>query len=670
MSVSAAEHFIDPFDRVCNVLGAQPRGNQVMARCPAHEDGKASLSVSRGDKGVVLYCQAGCTTTAVVEAMGLRMSDLFNEAPAPRERAEVVSTYNYYDEHGELLYRVVRTSDKKFWQQPANGRRGQGAMKGVRLVPYRLPEVLEAIARGERVWIAEGEKDVDALWNAGVAATCNTAGAGKWKETDTAAIRGVTEVTIVADKDQAGYKHADDVRRALEVNGVAVTVVEAAMGKDAADHLGAGKALDEFVPIEVAGAAGEGDELDDEDDWAPIDLVEIARKMMAGTIERTVPTVFSVEGASPLFYENRINCLFGESGGGKTWLSLAAAAEVAKAGDNVLFVDYEDSPLGAVERLLLLGLTPEQIGLIEYVNPVRGIGHGLEALEKRAEVGEFRLAILDSTGEAMAAGGIDENDGGANRAWFKILKALSARIGGPAICVLDHIGKSKDAPALFALGSQAKRAAITGAAYRVDTVVEPAKGKNGQIKLTVAKDRFGNRPKGSTAAVADIVSTETSVAISLHLTEAQEAKQRGEAFRPTVLMERVSRFVESNPGETRRKVEQGVTGKAEGIRQAIDVLIDEGYFDAQLTTKPGMKAGTYEVFSVRAYRKESDARATESVVDLATRPDASPRVPNASRDAGHHASHASPPLQGDTWRDASDEQDVQGRVEPDPLEFF
>ena len=94
-------------------------------------------------------------------------------------------------------------------------------MKGVRLVPYRLPEVLEAIARGERVWIAEGEKDVDALWNAGAAATCNTAGAGKWKETDTAAIRGVTEVTIVADKDQAGYKHADDVRRALEVNGVA-----------------------------------------------------------------------------------------------------------------------------------------------------------------------------------------------------------------------------------------------------------------------------------------------------------------------------------------------------------------------------------------------------------------------------------------------------------------
>ncbi len=200
----------------------------------------------------------------------------------------------------------------------------------------------------------------------------------------------------------------------------------------------------------------------------------------------------------------------------------------------------------------------------------------------------------------------------------------------------------------------------------MDTVVEPAKGKNGQIKLTVAKDRFGNRPKGSTAAVADIVSTETSVTISLHLTEAQEAKQRGETFRPTVLMERVSRYIESNPGASKRQTEKDVTGKGEGIRQAIDVLVDEGYFDMQM----GVRPGSLELYSLAPYRQATDAKATDSHDEPIARPSASQRVPTASQDAPDTASPRPSPYRGDGDEDALVEQLVQGRAEPDPLEFF
>ena len=35
------------------------------------------------------------------------------------------------------------------------------SIKGVRIVPYRLPELVEDIARGSAVFIVEGEKDVD-----------------------------------------------------------------------------------------------------------------------------------------------------------------------------------------------------------------------------------------------------------------------------------------------------------------------------------------------------------------------------------------------------------------------------------------------------------------------------------------------------------------------------
>lgn len=49
-------------------------------------------------------------------------------------------------------------------------------------MPYRLPEVLEAIALGHPIWIVEGEKDADNLWKLGIPATCNAGGVGKWSK--------------------------------------------------------------------------------------------------------------------------------------------------------------------------------------------------------------------------------------------------------------------------------------------------------------------------------------------------------------------------------------------------------------------------------------------------------------------------------------------------------
>ncbi len=55
-------------------------------------------------------------------------------------------------------------------------------MQGLRPLPYRLPELQEAIAQGSMVFIAEGEKAVEALRELGVPATCNSGGAGKFPD--------------------------------------------------------------------------------------------------------------------------------------------------------------------------------------------------------------------------------------------------------------------------------------------------------------------------------------------------------------------------------------------------------------------------------------------------------------------------------------------------------
>ena len=60
-------------------------GKGLKARCPAHDDNGPSLSLREGDDGrVLMHCHAGCTTAAVVAAMGLSMSDLFPPSNTPR----------------------------------------------------------------------------------------------------------------------------------------------------------------------------------------------------------------------------------------------------------------------------------------------------------------------------------------------------------------------------------------------------------------------------------------------------------------------------------------------------------------------------------------------------------------------------------------------------------
>lgn len=59
--------------------GCRPRrhGNGYRARCPVHEDGTPSLTVSEGrDVAVVLNCFAGCDSGAILAAIGLEWRDL------------------------------------------------------------------------------------------------------------------------------------------------------------------------------------------------------------------------------------------------------------------------------------------------------------------------------------------------------------------------------------------------------------------------------------------------------------------------------------------------------------------------------------------------------------------------------------------------------------------
>jgi hypothetical protein len=302
---------------LARLAAVRPNGERSwMARCPAHDDRNPSLSVSEGDGGRVLFnCFAGCAAEAVAAALGLKMADLMGDGGTPnsehrtlnaerrtqnsergtrkggkKERQpfslaglrpggiwrlrgrpkEFVERYDYHTEDGSVLFTKLRFRDtetlaKTFIQltpAPDGSPRwlfGR-ASNGVDEVLYHLPEVVRAASAGGEVWIAEGEKDVDALRRLGLVATCNADGAGKWRGELADALKGCARVTIIADNDPGeaeakrrspgtrewwqGQRHATDIADSLEARGIpwrAFTLPDAGgfACKDAAEWLAA-----------------------------------------------------------------------------------------------------------------------------------------------------------------------------------------------------------------------------------------------------------------------------------------------------------------------------------------------------------------------------------------------------------------------------------------------
>jgi putative DNA primase/helicase len=131
--VMTTEQVLSCFDNV------KKNSTGWMARCPAHDDKKNSLSITGENGKTLLKCHASCATEAVVSAVGLQLSDLY--ADKVKGRDPIVARYVYTDEQGNVLFRVSRTAGKEFPQERFENGRYIWGLNGTRRVVYNLPEV-------------------------------------------------------------------------------------------------------------------------------------------------------------------------------------------------------------------------------------------------------------------------------------------------------------------------------------------------------------------------------------------------------------------------------------------------------------------------------------------------------------------------------------------------
>jgi hypothetical protein len=223
--------------QIATTLGnAKKVGNGYLASCPVPDHGQGngdknpSLSVTDGEDGNILFkCHGGCDQQSVfstIKDMGLlpqlpdRPEYLSNVRPIMPAIPVLEHEWFYTDENEMPLFvkQRFKTFDAKgktykTLRIMADGSR-VGKLGDCRIVPYRLFELQQAVTNGKVVYIAEGEKAVDALCSLGVTATTSHAGAGGWNADLNQYFVGAN-VVVVPDNDLAGWSYATKIVESL-----------------------------------------------------------------------------------------------------------------------------------------------------------------------------------------------------------------------------------------------------------------------------------------------------------------------------------------------------------------------------------------------------------------------------------------------------------------------
>lgn len=236
----------------------------------------------------------------------------------------------------------------------------------------------------------------------------------------------------------------------------------------------------------------------DPSDWEPANI----GALLDGELEPS-PTPHYLKASDEgvgLFYAGSINCLFGDSGSGKSWIAAKVAAEALEAGDVVLWIDLEQTLMQTVERMVAVGTGRDALrDHFLRIAPRDDIRADVKRATDLVDTHGVQLVVLDSLGEAFGIDGVNENNDDEVGPWQRdVLRVLTdLTTAKPAILVIDHATKAKEAP-LFPSGSKRKRAGWTGAGYLVESSGF-SKDEPGWVDLKVAKDRHGARPAGQLA---------------------------------------------------------------------------------------------------------------------------------------------------------------------------
>jgi 5S rRNA maturation endonuclease (ribonuclease M5) len=341
----------------------------------------------------------------------------------------IVGTYDFVDEAGGLLFQEVRFEPKNFKMRRPGDKGGWiWNLANTRRVLYRLPEVLNA----DTVLVCEGPKDCDAAAAIGFVATTNPNGAqSQWLPEYSVFLRG-KNITVIADADAPGRKHAASVATHLRGQTAALRVVEMPNAKDLSEWIEAGGCREQLLSL--IGNAPE---------WQPHSTTrptaaacwvgESMREFLADESE-DVEALYE-----PLFYRETITQIFSPRGLGKRMFALFHAVAMAQKNIRVLYIDRDNPRRVIRERLRSMGADVKLPNL-----KILSREH-CPSLTKPDQwqsfpYDQYDAVILDSL-DSMAEGVGEQDSAKPSRALAPILD-IAHRDNGPAVLLLGNCVKT------------------------------------------------------------------------------------------------------------------------------------------------------------------------------------------------------------------------------------
>jgi RecA-family ATPase len=333
--------------------------NGWIGLCPSHADKQRSLSISEKDGNIGLKCFAGCDIQNIVSTIGLEMKDLFaektNNFQPKTPPKKIVAKYDYTDENGEVLYQNVRYEPKNFIQRRPDGKGGYVYnLKGVRRVPYRLPELIQRTS--DSIFLTEGEKDCDNLRKLGLTAS----GFKNWRSEFNQFVKDA-DIVLLADHDKSGSKQANDACEILSGNVASLKIVDLFAneplpekhGKDVSDYIEICKKEEDLSDEDIAERIcitaettkywqpvnGEIEPIKDETVFQSCLVVKPANEWLDEAKLRPVPKMLFGE----IWFEGELCILFADTNLGKSILAVQIAESISN-GKSIVPFKLETEP--------------------------------------------------------------------------------------------------------------------------------------------------------------------------------------------------------------------------------------------------------------------------------------------------------------------------------------
>ena len=449
--------------------------------------------------------------------------------------------HSYYDADGAEAYQALRMYPKSFRLRQPDGKGGYlHNIKGITPLPYNLLGIIEN--KSAPIFVVEWEQCADVLIEAGLVATTNHGGAGKWGEEHAQHLEG-RNVIVMPDNDQVGHRHADAVVASLwgKANQIKRVDLPGLPDKgDVVDYLRT-HTLEELVgevrkvePLSEAPRVAEGEVVAEEQ------AIERYKMMRRGEVFAMPPVEFLVDG---LLTDTGFTMMYGAPGTGKSFIAIDIALSVAhgqawqgqgvKQGP-VLYIAGEgiggfgkrwkawERHHGKVDEPDLY-LLPTAVNFREPEDIARLVAT-IEDIDQ-----PFSLVIVDTVARAIA--GAEENSSTDMGLFVAACDEIKALTGG-ALLAVHHAGKDANRGAR---GSTA----LLGA---VDTSLMVGKSED-IVVLRTEKMKDAEPMDDINLRMVTVSATISETSVVLERTDEKPKKKK--AWRPTGAQKRALQVFEN-----------------------------------------------------------------------------------------------------------------------------